>query len=68
MLKNNPAVKRVVITSSFASIVDMDKGVRSGYIYTEKDWNLITYETAASQDTLGPVAYCASKNSAERAA
>ena len=29
--KNNSAVKRVVITSSFASIIDMDKGARSGY-------------------------------------
>lgn len=66
--KNNPAVQRVVITSSFASIIDMDKGVRSGYTYTEKDWNPVTYETAARQDTPGAVAYCASKTFAERAA
>jgi nucleoside-diphosphate-sugar epimerase len=66
--KNNPTVKRVVITSSFASIIDMDKGARPGYMYTEKDWNPITWEKAASQDTNGAVAYCASKTFAERAA
>ena len=66
--KNNPAVKRVVITSSFASIIDMDKGARSGYTYTEKDWNPVTYETASNKETNGGVAYCASKTFAERAA
>lgn len=65
--KNNPTVKRVVITSSFASIVDMDKGARSGYTYTEKDWNPVTYETASTTPN-GGVAYCASKTFAERAA
>lgn len=66
--KNNPTVKRVVITSSFASIVDLEKGGRPGYTYTEKDWNPVTYETASKQDTNGAVAYCASKTFAERAA
>ena len=66
--KNNPDVKRVVITSSFASIIDMDKGTRSGYTYTEKDWNPVTYETASNKETSGGVAYCASKTFAERAA
>jgi nucleoside-diphosphate-sugar epimerase len=66
--KYNSNVKRVVITSSFASIVDLDKGVRRGYTYNEKDWNPVTYETAAKKDTDGAVAYCASKTFAERAA
>jgi nucleoside-diphosphate-sugar epimerase len=66
--KNNPNVKRVVITSSFASIVDMGKGARPGYTYTEKDWNPITYEVAAKKDTDGGVSYCASKTFAEKAA
>jgi len=65
---NNPNVKRVVITSSFASIVDMDKGARPGYTYTEKDWNPVTYETASKKETDGAVAYCASKTFAEKAA
>jgi hypothetical protein len=34
-----PAVKRVIITSSFASIVDSEKRFRPGYSYAEKDWN-----------------------------
>jgi nucleoside-diphosphate-sugar epimerase len=50
-----PNVKRVVITSSFASIVDMDKGPRPGYTYTEEDWNPVTYATA-STSTNGAVA------------
>jgi nucleoside-diphosphate-sugar epimerase len=66
--KINPNVKRVVITSSFAAIIDMDKGTRPGYTYSEKEWNPVTYETAANPDTDGGVAYCASKTFAERAA
>lgn len=66
--KYNPNVKRVVITSSFASIVNLSEGTRPGYTYTEKDWNPVTYETAASKETDGASAYCASKTLAEKAA
>ena len=31
-----PQVKRVVITSSFASIVDTSKGMHPGYVYSEQ--------------------------------
>ncbi|KAI5778122.1 hypothetical protein EDC01DRAFT_675582 [Geopyxis carbonaria] len=62
----NPAVKRVVVTSSFASIIDLEKELRPGYTYTEKDWNGCTYEAAARGS--GTVAYCASKALAEKAA
>src|SRR5258706_3908816 len=31
-----PQVKRVVITSSFASIIDPSKGMRPGHVYSEK--------------------------------
>jgi hypothetical protein len=34
-----PTVKRVIITSSFASLADGSKGDRPGYAYSEKDWN-----------------------------
>ena len=61
-----PQVKRVVITSSFASIIDLSLGNRPGYIYSEADWNPITYDQAKVAD--GPTAYCASKAFAERAA
>jgi nucleoside-diphosphate-sugar epimerase len=61
-----PQVKRVVITSSFASILDPAQGHRPGYTYTEKDWNPVTYEEAKAGP--GPVAYCGSKKFAEKAA
>ncbi|QRV84237.1 NADPH-dependent methylglyoxal reductase GRE2 protein [Ceratobasidium sp. AG-Ba] len=41
-----PTVKCVVITSSFASMVDRSQGNRPGYAYSEKDWNPVTYEEA----------------------
>lgn len=62
-----PQVKRVVITSSFASIVDMNQGARPRYTYTEADWNPITYDEAKAAES-GAVAYCASKSLAEKAA
>ncbi|KAI8631734.1 NAD(P)-binding protein [Xylariaceae sp. FL1651] len=60
-----PNVKRVVSTSSFASIVDIGKGKREGYTYSEADWNPVLFDEAAKAD--GVVAYCASKALAERA-
>ncbi|TVY37551.1 putative uncharacterized oxidoreductase [Lachnellula subtilissima] len=66
--KNAPNVKRVVITSSFASVVDVPKGTRSGYVYNEKDWNPCPYEVAANKDSPGAISYCASKAFAEKAA
>ena len=64
--KNNPHVKRVVITSSFASIIDMSKGPWPEHTYSEADWNPVTYEEAKKAD--GGTAYCASKTFAEKAA
>lgn len=62
-----PQVKRIVITSSFAAIVDPSQGARPGYTYTEDDWNPTSWETAVNTDN-GAVAYCASKVFAEKAA
>lgn len=62
-----PQVKRVVITSSFAAILDPMKGAWPGKTYTEKDWNPTTYEDAVTTES-GAVAYCASKTFAEKAA
>lgn len=59
------SVKRIVVTSSHASVCDLSKGKRPGYVYDEKDWNPVTFEEAAAAD--GVVAYCASKALAERA-
>lgn len=65
---HNPSIHRVLITSSFASIIDLSLGTRPDYTYTEADWNPISYAEAADQKTPGAVAYCASKTFAERAA
>lgn len=61
-------IKRIIITSSFAAVNDSSKGLRPGYVYTEKDWFPVTYEeAAATNDNPGKV-YCASKLLAEKAA
>jgi nucleoside-diphosphate-sugar epimerase len=64
--KFNPNVKRVVITSSFAAIINIDKGLWPEHTYTEADWNPATYDSAKQGP--GEVAYCASKKLAEKAA
>ncbi|KAI5815642.1 hypothetical protein BZA77DRAFT_315615 [Pyronema omphalodes] len=63
--KYAPEVKRVVITSSFAAIVDSAKGIATGHCYTEKDWNPVTEEQAYKDAGTG---YRASKTLAEKAA
>jgi nucleoside-diphosphate-sugar epimerase len=63
--RNAPGVKRVVITSSFASIVDASKGNYVGHTYSEADWNPITEKEATFSPTYG---YRASKTLAEKAA
>ncbi|KAH8820444.1 putative NADPH-dependent methylglyoxal reductase GRP2 [Xylogone sp. PMI_703] len=60
-----PTVKHVVITSSFAAILDPFKGPIYDHTYTENDWNPITLEQASQNP---PSAYRASKTFAEKAA
>jgi nucleoside-diphosphate-sugar epimerase len=57
--------KRVVLTSSFAAILDLTKGYRPGHTYTDAEWNPQGWETAELD---GSTAYCASKKLAEEAA
>ncbi|KNG86407.1 putative NAD dependent epimerase/dehydratase [Aspergillus nomiae NRRL 13137] len=66
--KHAPQIKRIVITSSFASMIDMSKGTWPGHVYSEKDWNPMTYEEAVSEGTTNLQAYLAAKKVAERAA
>ncbi|KAJ5032932.1 uncharacterized protein L3040_009521 [Drepanopeziza brunnea f. sp. 'multigermtubi'] len=64
--KNAPSVKRVVITSSFASIINAAKGNSwTEHTYTEADWNPITLSEAVQNPSNG---YRASKTFAEKAA
>lgn len=71
------SIKSVVLTGSFASVVDVSKGWRPGYTYTPSDWNPITYETASDpkldltqwdQTWRLYITYMASKKLAEKAA
>ncbi|KAI7763633.1 hypothetical protein LZL87_010688 [Fusarium oxysporum] len=59
-------IKRVVITSSFAAMVDLTKGLWPGHTYNEADWNQVTYDYAKTADA--GTAYVASKALAEKAA
>ncbi|BGP57958.1 hypothetical protein JCM8202_002143 [Rhodotorula sphaerocarpa] len=66
--KKEPSVKRVVITASFACIVEpKDPGT---YVFTEKDWNEYSPKQVEEKgkDVDGGQAYRASKTLAERAA
>ncbi|KAK4902696.1 Glycine-rich RNA-binding protein 2, mitochondrial [Elasticomyces elasticus] len=63
--KSAPSVKKVVITSSFASIINPFKGTWPEHTYSEADWNPITSEQAVENPAAG---YRASKTFAERAA
>lgn len=62
-----PEVKRVVITSSCAAIIDFsaDPFKSPQKVYTEEDWNPVTWEGAlAGSPNMG---YQASKKFAEKA-
>ncbi|KAG8832105.1 methylglyoxal reductase (NADPH-dependent) gre2 [Serendipita sp. 399] len=61
-----PNVKRVVITSSFAAMINPKEGNWPGHVYNEDDWNPITEEEALTGD--GITVYRASKTFAEKAA
>ncbi|KIV89460.1 hypothetical protein PV10_06859 [Exophiala mesophila] len=60
--KSAPSVKRVVITSSFASIINPENHAK---VYSEQVWNPITNQEALQNPANG---YRASKTFAERAA
>ncbi|KAF1959875.1 NAD(P)-binding protein [Byssothecium circinans] len=63
--KSAPSVKHVVVTSSFAAIIQPDKGNYPGHVYSEEDYNPITHEEALANPAAG---YRASKTFAEKAA
>lgn len=63
-----PSVKRVVVTSSFAAVGDFSiLGDAHGKIFTDKDWNPVTYDQALTTESKN-TAYQASKKYAEKAA
>lgn len=66
----SPRIRRIVITSSFASILDANRHAPSTpyFTYTAADWNPLTYEEAADPSTSPVIAYRGSKKFAELAA
>lgn len=64
-----PTVKRVVMTSSMAAVINwtVPKIASPQKVYTEEDWNPVTWETATTTDVPN-VIYQASKKFAELAA
>ncbi|KAK3370697.1 hypothetical protein B0H63DRAFT_487445 [Podospora didyma] len=61
-------VKRVVLTSSFAAVLDANRKAPLYFTYTGVDWNPLTYEEAADLNTSAVIAYRGSKKFAELAA
>ncbi|KAH8588508.1 NAD dependent epimerase/dehydratase [Bisporella sp. PMI_857] len=59
------SVKRIVITSSFAAILDVNRKAPPFFTYTAKDWNPLTYEESIDPSTSAVVAYRGSKKFAE---
>ena len=64
--KSQPTVKRVVLTSSIASVMDFDRHNEIGLTFTSADWNPVTYEQAKVSNPV--VAYNGAKKYAELAA
>jgi nucleoside-diphosphate-sugar epimerase len=58
-------VKRVVLTSSFASVLDATREVGQGFTYTGEHWNPLTYSESIAPGTSPIVAYRGSKKFAE---
>ncbi|KAB5586158.1 hypothetical protein GE09DRAFT_1235229, partial [Coniochaeta sp. 2T2.1] len=63
--RSAPTVRRVVVTSSFAAILDEDKLSDPNTVFSEKSWNPVTAEDAHKNQA---TAYRASKKLAEKAA
>ena len=58
-------VKRIVVTSSFAAVLDIHRKAPPFFTYTSADWNPLTYDEAVSPNTSSVVAYRGSKKFAE---
>lgn len=58
----------MVITSSFAAVLDANRKAPPYFTYTGEDWNPITYEESIHPSTSGFIAYRGSKKFAELAA
>jgi nucleoside-diphosphate-sugar epimerase len=62
---DTPTVQRIVITSSFASVLDANRAAPPYFTYTGNDWNPLTWEETISPETSAVIAYRGSKKFAE---
>ncbi|KAB2570265.1 putative uncharacterized oxidoreductase [Lasiodiplodia theobromae] len=60
-----PTVSRLVLTSSFAAVVDIARTAGPEFTYTAADWNPLTYAESIDPSTTAVVAYRGSKKFAE---
>jgi nucleoside-diphosphate-sugar epimerase len=58
-------VRRVVVTSSFAAVIDINRKSPQFFTYTAADWNPLTYAEAIDPSTNSVIAYRGSKKFAE---
>ncbi|KAH7376815.1 3-beta hydroxysteroid dehydrogenase/isomerase family protein [Plectosphaerella cucumerina] len=63
-----PSVKRIVLTSSFASVMNADRKAPPYFTYKGSDWNPLTYAESIAPDAPAFIAYRGSKLFAEKAA
>ncbi|KAI9148262.1 putative uncharacterized oxidoreductase [Paramyrothecium foliicola] len=61
----SPKVKRIVLTSSFAAVLDARRTSPPYFTYTGDDWNPLSYEESINSETSAVVAYRGSKKFAE---
>lgn len=61
----NPSIRRIVLTSSFASVMNADRKGPPFFAYTGADWNPLSYEEAIDPATSAVIAYRGSKKFAE---
>ncbi|KAH9225045.1 hypothetical protein DL95DRAFT_323162 [Leptodontidium sp. 2 PMI_412] len=61
----NSKIQRIVITSSFAAVMDINRKAPPYFTYTAEDWNPLTYEESIDPATSAVVAYRGSKKFAE---
>ena len=61
-------IKRIVLTSSFASVVDISRPTPPRFTYTSVDWNPQSYDESIDKEASPVVAYRGSKKFAELAA
>ncbi|CAI4212102.1 unnamed protein product [Parascedosporium putredinis] len=61
----HPDIRRIVITSSFASVLNASRNAPPFFTYTGDDWNPITYEESIDNSAPAFIAYRGSKKFAE---